>query len=67
VRGTTRTVLALVVEGDLDRTDVVDGLQRNLADYKIPQVIRIVPELPRGAAGKPLLDRLRHIAAGGVG
>jgi long-chain acyl-CoA synthetase len=64
VRGAARTVLALVVAGDMDRLDragVVGGLQRDLADYKIPQIIEIVPEIPRGSAGKPLLDRLRQI------
>jgi long-chain acyl-CoA synthetase len=65
VRGAARTVLALVVAGDADRLDragVVGGLRHNLADYKMPQIIKIVADIPRGSAGKPLLGRLRHIA-----
>jgi long-chain acyl-CoA synthetase len=69
VRGAARTVLALVVAGDADRLDragVVGGLRHDLADYKMPQIIEIVAEIPRGSAGKPLLGRLRQITGGGA-
>jgi long-chain acyl-CoA synthetase len=63
--GPGRPVLALVAEGAASRQDLVAGLQGQLADYKIPQIVRVVPALPRGSAGKPLRDRLEEMAHGG--
>ena len=54
-----RPMLAACVEcHGIDRDDLVRHLQARLADYKIPQLIEVVEQLPRSSAGKPLLSVL---------
>jgi acyl-CoA synthetase (AMP-forming)/AMP-acid ligase II len=51
-------------EPDLDR--VVDFLRaRDLATYKLPQVLRVVPELPTTPSGKIRKNELRELILGG--
>lgn len=47
-------VLAAVVVGDTSESEVLDACRTDLASYKVPRVVKIVPELPRTATGKVL-------------
>lgn len=49
----------LVVDGELDRAALDAHLRANLADYKRPRRLELVPELPRNAMGKVLKRELR--------
>ena len=52
-------------EPDLDA--VVDFLRsHDLATYKLPQLLRIVPELPTTPSGKVRKNELRELILGGT-
>jgi acyl-coenzyme A synthetase/AMP-(fatty) acid ligase len=60
-----RTVLAAYVESVVvSRADVVQFCLGRLAQYKIPQQITVLAELPRSSAGKISLGRLEATQAG---
>jgi acyl-CoA synthetase (AMP-forming)/AMP-acid ligase II len=42
----------------LTEDDVLDHCRENLADYKVPDIVRILSELPRNANGKVVPDQL---------
>jgi long-chain acyl-CoA synthetase len=51
--GAERTFLAAYIEsGSVTREDVVDFCLNQMAQYKVPQRIAIMPQLPRSSAGK---------------
>ena len=55
--------LAVATAKPLDRTDVVAGCRGRIADYKIPQRVSFVAEIPRSSAGKVRLTDLRRLLA----
>lgn len=58
-RSAGRLVLAAYVESDsVTRADVVQHCTSTLAAYKIPQLITVLPTLPRSSAGKVSLSSL---------
>jgi acyl-CoA synthetase (AMP-forming)/AMP-acid ligase II len=60
-----RTVLAAYLEGTaVSREEVVRFCLGRLAQYKIPQLITILPRLPRSSAGKISLGRIEAGDAG---
>lgn len=57
---------AFVVLNEAGKQPTVDDLKQhvrdNLANYKVPRDITILPELPRGSTGKILRNELRDLA-----
>ncbi|MFN4261163.1 MAG: acyl--CoA ligase [Gemmataceae bacterium] len=51
---------AVVLKGQASVTDLQKHCGQHLADFKIPKVIHLVPELPKGPTGKV---QRRHLAA----
>ena len=61
------TCACVVADGGLQLDDVVGFLQaRGLATYKLPQMLRVVPELPTTASGKIRKNELRERILRGV-
>jgi long-chain acyl-CoA synthetase len=57
-----RTVLAAYLESTtVTREGVVEFCVKRLAQYKVPQQITILPELPRSSAGKISLGRIESM------
>jgi acyl-coenzyme A synthetase/AMP-(fatty) acid ligase len=62
-----QTSIAAYIEGEeLSREEIVEHCARALSVYKIPQLIHLLPELPRSSTGKILSDRLEQVAQGGA-
>lgn len=51
-------VLAAFIAGDTSESEVIEACRAELASYKVPRVVRILPELPRTATGKVLKREL---------
>jgi HIP---CoA ligase len=45
--------------------DIVAWCRDQMANYKVPRVVRVVDALPVNATGKVVKDELRALAAGG--
>ncbi|MEU2436622.1 class I adenylate-forming enzyme family protein [Streptomyces rubradiris] len=57
------TALAAVLTGapGLDPAGARRHVARHLAPYKVPSLVRVVPEIPRGSSGKPNAAVLRRM------
>jgi acyl-CoA synthetase (AMP-forming)/AMP-acid ligase II len=43
-----------------DSADIIAWARRNMANYKVPKLVEVVPDLPRNAGGKVLRTELRR-------
>lgn len=60
-----RILLAAYIESTtVTREEVVEFCVKRLAQYKVPQHITILPQLPRSSAGKISLGRIEATQAG---
>jgi len=50
-------------DAELDEASVIAWCRANMANYKVPRAVRLVPELPLNAGGKVLKTVLREQAA----
>lgn len=51
----------------LDPAEVIAWSRANMANYKVPRFVEVVPELPRNASGKVLKYELRDRVKGKFG
>jgi long-chain acyl-CoA synthetase len=58
--GHHRIKAVVVPRGELTSVEVRAFCSSRLADYKVPQLIEFVTEIPRGALGKPLASTARR-------
>ncbi len=65
VAGEAIVLYVVPTDGALTVDDLLAGLRRSLAKHMVPQHVRIVPELPLNANGKPAKSVLREMAARG--
>lgn len=59
--GTAALAAVLAADSGLDPAGPRRHLAERLAPYKIPSLIRIVPEIPRSSSGKPATAALRRM------
>ena len=60
-KSATRSLLAAYIESSsVTRDKVIEFCMSNLAQYKIPQLITILPQFPRSSTGKISLGRIRQ-------
>ena len=62
--GVTAIVVLKTGHSTLDEQEMIAGLQKRLAKFKVPKRIIAVPELPRNAMGKVQKSLLRQTYAG---
>jgi acyl-CoA synthetase (AMP-forming)/AMP-acid ligase II len=58
--------IVLAPGAELDETAVVDWSRSNMANYKVPRLVRFLEEFPLNAGGKVLKTELRQLAASGA-
>jgi long-chain acyl-CoA synthetase len=58
-------VVALCEEGAADRESILTYCRENMAPFKVPRAIEVLPSLPRNSQGKILKVRLKERVAGG--
>ncbi|MEJ2533466.1 MAG: AMP-binding protein, partial [Halioglobus sp.] len=58
-----RAYIVPAADAELDEASVIAWCRANMANYKVPRAVRLVPELPLNAGGKVLKTVLREQAA----